>query len=53
MERIGPQQAQQVALIALLVVFFTPVGDMIWAAGSGLAQTVIGWETFLLALVLP
>jgi len=41
MEKIEPHHAQQAAMLALVVVFLTPVGDLIWRIGQGLTGAVL------------
>lgn len=48
MQRIDPEQARTFGWIFLLVVFVTPVGGMIWRAGSVISISFItGWQGML------
>lgn len=51
MRRVEPQQAQTIGWVFLLVVFVTPVGGLVWEAGSWIGFACIaGWHG-VLALV--
>lgn len=44
MADIGPAQAQQISMIALIALWMTPLGDLIWYGGAFLAsQSMTGW----------
>jgi len=36
LERVTPQQAQTVSLVALMLIFVSPLGDFVWSAGLAL-----------------
>ena len=47
MREVDPQKAQNISLIALVVVFITPIGGMIWGLGTALSGVVMsGWARF-------
>ncbi len=52
MHRVGPQAGQNISLLLILLIFLTPLGNIIWAAGGGIAQFMMGfWGLFLAAAV--
>lgn len=50
MREVDPQKAQNISLIVLVVVFITPVGNLIWGLGTALSGVVMGSWTRLFAL---
>jgi Zn-dependent protease len=48
MRDVDPVQAQGWAWMVLVLVFVSPLGNLIWAAGRGLAEFVVGLERGLL-----
>ncbi len=44
MRAVGPQQAQTVSLVALLLLFLTPLGGVVWKLGTAIAVLMMtGW----------
>lgn len=50
MREVDPHKAQNISLIILVVVFITPVGNLIWGLGTALSGVVMGSWTRLFAL---
>jgi Zn-dependent protease len=47
MNRVGVEQARQVSMVALVLIFVTPVGQFIWTAGSAVGMGWMGVFRFL------
>ncbi len=47
MERIDPQMGQTVSLVALVLIFVTPLRDLLWGAGGLIAGLFMGFWSLL------
>ena len=52
MREVGPQQAQNISLFVLAILFITPAGGLIWGIGTALSGWIMGGWARLFALFL-